>query len=159
MRALLNPQRRGGCWVSRCFFCLECDRCATACRDSIVWLDLLQRKRVGLLRELRAVKRRAGACRPTQHTARIMQPTARDGQDWRRHRRWQSTVDVWGCAGLGLQSRHKGRLLRVGRMTQHFGKQHVGTQNLRRQRHHGWSPRHVRSDVRLLAKVQVLFGF
>ena len=72
---------------------------------------------------------------------------------------WQSTVDVWGCAGLGLQSRHKGRLLRVGRMTQHFGKQRVGTQNLRRQRHHGWSPRHVRSDVRLLAKVQVLFGF
>jgi hypothetical protein len=43
-----------------------------------------------------------------QVTARIMLPSARDGQHWQGQWRSQLTGDVWDFAGLDLQSRHKG---------------------------------------------------
>src|SRR5262252_11035467 len=46
-----------------------------------------------------AVRRRAGACRLMQVTARIRLPTARDAHDWRVHRRSSPTAEVWNSAG------------------------------------------------------------
>jgi hypothetical protein len=66
---------------------LRCDCYATVYRDLIVGWTYATQNELAFLSSLRAVKRRAGVCRPIQVTVRIRVSTARDEQDWQDHRR------------------------------------------------------------------------